>query len=99
MPAVAFWSGGFVRSGERKVTESNWDAIVVGASFAGLAAARALTGSGRVLLIDRQPIGAGQTSACAAPMPLLEWFGGGATVEQLHDVAVFHLPDGSTRDL
>src|SRR5499427_9964096 len=99
MPAVASWSGGFVRSGERKVTEGSWDAIVVGASFAGLAAARALTGSGRVLLIDRQPIGAGQTSACAAPMPLLEWFGGGDTVEQLHDVAVFHLPDGSTRGL
>lgn len=81
------------------MTEGSWDAIVVGASFAGLAAARALTGSGRVLLIDRQPIGAGQTSACAAPMPLLEWFGGGDTVEQLHDVAVFHLPDGSTRGL
>jgi len=76
-----------------------WDAVVVGASFGGLAAAQALAGSGRVLLIDRQPIGAGQTSACAAPLPLLEWFGGGDAVEQLHEVAVFHLPDGSTRDL
>ena len=79
--------------------ETRWDAIVVGASFAGLAAARALAGAGRVLLIDRQPIGAGQTSACAAPLPLLEWFGGGEAVEQVHDVAVFHLPGGSTRDL
>ena len=78
---------------------AHWDAIVVGASFGGLAAARALAGSGRMLLIDRQPIGAGQTSACAAPLPLLEWFGGGDAVEQLHEVAVFHLPDGSSRDL
>jgi len=76
-----------------------WDAVVVGASFGGLAVAQALAGSGRVLLIDRQPIGAGQTSACAAPLPLLEWFGCGEAVEQLHDVAVFHLPDGRTRDL
>ena len=79
--------------------ETRWDAIVVGASFGGLAAAGALAGAGRVLLIDRQPIGAGQTSACAAPLPLLEWFGGREAVEQVHDVAVFHLPDGSTRDL
>ena len=81
------------------MTSQEWDAIVVGASFGGLAAARALAGSGRVLLIDRQPIGAGQTSACAAPLPLLEWFGGSDAVEQLHGVAVFHLPDGSTRDM
>jgi len=76
-----------------------WDAVVVGASFGGLAAAQALAGSGRVLLIDRQPIGAGQTSACAAPLPLLEWFGAGDAVEQVHELAVFHLPDGSIRDL
>jgi len=78
---------------------AKWDAIVVGASFGGLAAAQALRGSGRVLLIDRQPVGAGQTSACAAPLPLLEWFGGGDAVEQLHEVAIIHLPDGSTRRL
>ena len=78
---------------------AKWDAIVVGASFGGLAAAQALTGSGRVLLIDRQQVGAGQTSACAAPLPLLEWFGGGDAVEQLHQVAIFHLPDGSTRHM
>src|SRR5262249_37269298 len=76
-----------------------WDAVVVGASFGGLAAAQALAGSGRVLLVDGQPRGAGQPSACGAPLPLLEWFGAGDAVEQVHELAVFHLPDGSIRDL
>jgi menaquinone-9 beta-reductase len=78
---------------------ARWDAIVVGASFSGLAAARGLVGAGQVLVIDRQPLGAGQTSACAAPLPLLEWFGAEESVEQVHHVAVFHLPDGSTREM
>lgn len=78
---------------------AGWDAIVVGASFGGLAAARALAGAGRILLVDRQRLGAGQTSACAAPLPLIDWFGAAGSVEQVHEVAVFHLPDGSTRDL
>src|SRR5262249_12640821 len=29
----------------------------------------------------------------------LEWFGAGDAVEQVHEVAVFHLPDGIIRDL
>jgi glycine/D-amino acid oxidase-like deaminating enzyme len=46
---------------------SSWDVIIAGASFAGLAAAVELAGSHRVLLIDRDQIGASQTSACAPP--------------------------------
>src|SRR5437016_4893418 len=42
---------------------TSWDVIIVGASFAGLAAAVDLAGSGRVLLVDRDPIGAGQTTS------------------------------------
>jgi len=44
------------------------DVLVCGASFAGLAVARELVGSGaRVLMIDRYELGERQTSACAMP--------------------------------
>jgi digeranylgeranylglycerophospholipid reductase len=44
------------------------DVLICGASFAGLAVARELAGSGmRVLIIDRYEIGERQTSACAMP--------------------------------
>ncbi len=47
--------------------------LVCGASFAGLAVARELSGSGaRVLLVDRYEIGERQTSACAMPT---SWLG------------------------
>ena len=39
-----------------------YDAIIVGASFAGLTVASRLRGN--VLLIDKKEIGTGQTSAC-----------------------------------
>ncbi|NIW91899.1 MAG: hypothetical protein GWN20_03100 [Phycisphaerae bacterium] len=41
----------------------DYDVIIAGASFAGLAVANQLSGH-KVLLIDRKPNGAGQTSAC-----------------------------------
>ena len=42
--------------------------LVCGASFAGLAVARELAGSGaRVLMVDRYELGERQTSACACP--------------------------------
>lgn len=50
---------------------TTYDAIVVGASFAGLSVAGQLRGR-RVLLIDRLPIGARQTSACATYLRVLE---------------------------
>ena len=50
------------------------DVVIVGASFAGLAAARELRGHD-VLLLDRSPIGAHQTSACALPSALADWLG------------------------
>jgi menaquinone-9 beta-reductase len=44
------------------------DVLVCGASFAGLAVARELAGSGmRVLVLDRYEVGERQTSACAMP--------------------------------
>ena len=52
--------------------------LICGASFAGLAVARELAGSGaRVLVVDRYEIGERQTSACAAPTEWLDAMGVG----------------------
>ena len=65
-----------------------YDAIIVGASFAGLALAREL--QGRILLIDRQEIGEGQTSACGTPLRVVEALGLTATVHQVHPAFYVH---------
>ncbi len=75
----------------------DWDAIVVGASFAGLAAAMELAGHGHVLLIDKDPVGEHQTSACATPLAVLERLRITETVEQVHHTLVIHLPAGRVR--
>jgi len=62
---------------------SEYDAIVVGASFAGLAVARHLRG--RVLLLDRNEVGAMQTSACGTPLWVPEALGVASSVLQIHD--------------
>ena len=49
-----------------------YDAVIVGASFGGLAAASQLQGAGRVLLADREPPGTGETSACGTLLAVLE---------------------------
>jgi flavin-dependent dehydrogenase len=66
--------------------------MVAGASFAGLAAARRLRG--RVLLLDRQPIGEGVTSACAAPLSIAQMMGAGRAIQQDHQTLVIHTPGG-----
>ena len=56
------------RGVERTPLSGSFDVVICGASFAGLAVARELAGSGAdVLVIDRYEIGERQTSACAAP--------------------------------
>jgi flavin-dependent dehydrogenase len=56
------------RGEDRTPLSGEFDVVICGASFAGLAVARELQGSGAdVLLIDRYEIGERQTSACAAP--------------------------------
>jgi flavin-dependent dehydrogenase len=71
-----------------------YDAVVAGASFAGLAAARQLRG--RIVLIDRQPIGSGVTSACAAPVRIARMMGAEASIQQVHEVLVIHTPGRRT---
>lgn len=69
-----------------------YDVIIVGGSFAGLAVASRLRGGQRVLLLDRKPIGAGQTSACAAPAMTLDRMGANEAILQVHDALVIHTP-------
>src|SRR6476469_9122988 len=61
------------RGEARTRLDRDCDVLVCGASFAGLAAARELAGSGaRVLVVDRYEIGERQTSACAMPTVWLQ---------------------------
>lgn len=67
----------------------HYDAVIAGASFAGLAVAAQLRGK-RVLLLDRQPVGAGQTSACGTPVATLKALGLEDAILQVHDRLVVH---------
>jgi len=67
------------RGENRTPLSGSYDAIICGASFAGLAVARELAGarradgsSARVLMLDRYEIGERQTSACGIPTVWLE---------------------------
>ncbi|MFN8133187.1 MAG: NAD(P)/FAD-dependent oxidoreductase [Solirubrobacteraceae bacterium] len=74
------------------------DVLICGASFAGLAVARELAGSGAdVLLIDRYEVGERQTSACAAPTPWLEAMGVERAIRQEIPHMHFHTPHGAAR--
>lgn len=72
------------------MAEERVDALIVGASFAGLAAAGALDGAGRVLVIDREPPGAGETSACGTVLAVLERLDALDALQQVHPDIVVH---------
>lgn len=69
------------------------DVLVAGASFAGLAAAQRVRG--RVVLVDRAPLGDGQTSACGMPLRLARETGAADSVLDEHRAIVIHTPRGS----
>ena len=72
--------------------------LVCGASFAGLAVARELAGSGAdVLVLDRYEIGERQTSACGIPTEWLRRLGLMDAERQRFDALVVHTPHGTTR--
>jgi flavin-dependent dehydrogenase len=72
--------------------------VVCGASFAGLAVARELAGTGAsVLVLDRYEIGERATSACAAPTPWLEAMGVEDSIRQELPCMRFSTPYGSFR--
>lgn len=74
---------------------SAYDAIVCGGSFAGLAAASQI--GGRVLVVDRLPIGDGETSASAVPLACLERLDLLGCVEQVHQDLLIHTARHSER--
>jgi digeranylgeranylglycerophospholipid reductase len=81
------------RGAARTRLERDCDVLVCGASFAGLAVARELAGSGaRVLVVDRYEIGERQTSACAVPTTWLDALGLRSTLLQTFGELVVHTP-------
>lgn len=70
---------------------NHYDAVIAGASFAGLAVAQRLRGK-RVALVDREPLGDGLTSACAAPVSIVRAMGAEESIQQIHDRLVLHTP-------
>ena len=86
------------RGAERTPLSHDADVLVCGASFAGLAVARELAGSGaRVLIVDRYEVGERQTSACAAPTGWLEALGLQASMRQTFPELVIHTPHATAR--
>jgi flavin-dependent dehydrogenase len=74
------------------------DVLVCGASFAGLAVARELAGTGaRVLMVDRYELGERQTSACAVPTVWLEALDLMGSHLQSFDAMTVHTRFGSAR--
>jgi flavin-dependent dehydrogenase len=81
------------RGPERTPLGGDYDVVVCGASFAGLAVARELRETGaRILLIDRYEIGERQTSACAAPTEWLFNLGLQGSIRQTFRDLVVHRP-------
>ncbi len=78
--------------------ERDCDVLVCGASFAGLAVARELAGSGaRVLVIDRYELGERQTSACAMPTGWMHALDLMDSWRQSFDELVVHTPFHTAR--
>jgi len=88
-----------LRGAERTPIErTRADVLICGASFAGLAVARELAGSGAdVLIVDRYEIGERATSACAAPTEWLRAMGVERAIRQELPCMAFHTPHGSAR--
>src|ERR671926_714947 len=86
------------RGAQRTPLSGDWDVLICGASFAGLAVARELRGSGaRVLIVDRYEVGERQTSACAAPTEWLVNLGLEASIRQTFGSLLVHTPSRSFR--
>jgi flavin-dependent dehydrogenase len=86
------------RGEERGPLSGSHDVLICGASFAGLAVARELAGSGAdVLIVDRYEIGERQTSACGIPTEWLRGMGLMAAERQRFDSLLVHTAHGSKR--
>jgi flavin-dependent dehydrogenase len=92
------------RGDERTPLAGDFDALICGASFAGLAVARELAGAvrpdgspARILMIDRYDIGERQTSACAVPTCWLESLDLMGSHRQTFSELVMTTPYGTSR--
>jgi flavin-dependent dehydrogenase len=82
----------------RFATDTRYDVVICGASFAGLAVARELRASrARVLVLDRYEIGERQTSACCAPTSWLVNLGLERAIRQTFESMVMHTKGASVR--
>ena len=85
------------RGPARTPLAGDWDVLICGASFAGLAVARELAGSGaRVLVLDRYEIGERQTSACGIPTEWLRVLDLMGSHRQTFGRLVVHTPYGTS---
>jgi flavin-dependent dehydrogenase len=86
------------RGAARTPISGDVDVLICGASFAGLAVARELSGTGaRVLVLDRYEIGERQTSACGIPTEWLRAMGLMGSHRQTFGRLVVHTPHGTAR--
>jgi len=92
------------RGVQRTSLSGDYDVLICGASFAGLAVARELAGAtradgspARVLMLDRYQIGERQTSACGIPTAWLEALDLMGSHRQTFDELLVHTPRSATR--
>jgi flavin-dependent dehydrogenase len=86
------------RGADRTGLTGDYDVLICGASFAGLAVARELAGSGaRTLMVDRYEIGERQTSACGIPTDWMVRLGLQDAVQQTFSELLIHTPYGDIR--
>jgi len=92
------------RGDDRTPLDGDYDAVICGASFAGLAVARELAGAtrpggspARILMLDRYEVGERQTSACGIPTAWLEAMGLMSSHRQAFQELVVHIPHHTLR--
>jgi flavin-dependent dehydrogenase len=86
------------RGAERTALSGDCDVLICGASFAGLAVARELAGSGAsVMVVDRYEIGERQTSACGIPTGWLEALHLEESLQQTFGELVIHTRHATVR--
>src|SRR5512142_636992 len=86
------------RGDERTPLDRDCDVLICGASFAGLAVARELAGSGAsVMVVDRYEVGERQTSACGIPTAWLTALGLQESLQQTFGELVIHTPHATAR--
>ena len=86
------------RGSARTSLRGEYDVLICGASFGGLAVARELAGSGaRTLIVDRYEVGERATSACGIPTDWMYALGLERALQQTFGEILLHTQYGSVR--